>query len=75
MCMKYETQYNNKCFDYMFFDVNPKENIMNFLKEHWSIKIIDEEKFRVGLFTLLEMCHEEIIIEPIPMEGAEEWKI
>ena len=75
MCMQYETQYGNKCFDYMFFDVNPEENIMNFLAKHWYIKVVDEEKFRQAVYTLIEMCHEEIIIEPILTEGVEEWKI
>ena len=65
MCMKFESQYNNKCFDYMFFDVNPEENIMNFLREHWHIKVVDEEKFRVAIYTLLEACHEDGIIKPL----------
>ena len=69
MCMKYESQYNS-CFDYMFFDVNPEENIMNFLREHWHIKVVDEEKFRVAVFNLLEVCHEDGIIKPVPMEGV-----
>ena len=68
MCMHYETEYNNKCFDYMFFDVNPEENIMNFLKEHWYIEVVDEEKFKNEILNLLEACHEDGIIKP-SLEG------
>ena len=74
MCMKYEKEYDD-CFDYMFFSLTPQRNIVNFLNEHWNMVVVDEEKFRQAVYTLIEMCHEEIIIEPILTEGVEEWKI
>lgn len=63
MCMKYEYAYKG-CFDYMFFDVDPDQNITRFLDEEWGITIIDVERVRYDLFALIEKWHEEGIIIP-----------
>lgn len=69
MCMKYEHSYKG-CFDYMFFDVFPDQNIERFFEEEWGITTADSERVRYDLFALIEKWHEEGIITPLTDDNA-----
>lgn len=69
MCMKYEELYDG-CFDYMFFDVHPDQNILRFFEEEWGIVAMDSERIRYTLFSLIETWHEEGVIVPLNETNA-----
>jgi hypothetical protein len=61
--MKYELEYGG-CFDYMFFDVIPEQNIINFLRDEWNVEIVKQDIVEVELLKLLESWHERGVIQP-----------
>jgi len=70
MCWKYEPLYDGQCFDYIGF-LGFDECLIDFLSEHYDIKVLDPKQFTTETFKFLTILHENGIIEPIHPTGEQ----
>jgi len=62
--MKYEDEYSGMCWDYLFFDCNREESLIELLRDYYGVEIMDIEEVRMSFLAMMERFHEVGIIKP-----------
>ena len=66
MCMKYETEYEGGCWDWMMFgDDYSDYSLKLFLQDWYGVKIENEQEFMARLLELFEEFHVKKVIRPL----------